>query len=209
MRGFALVLALTISAPAAALPDKLPPIDQCSADAGFSAFLAELKRVTAARDKDAFLALLSDDVTVDFGGGSGREDFTKSWSFDPREHGNLWDLLATMLKMGCARADETRTIPSLIEQVGSDDNDLFDSRLVLPGATLFAEPGNISTARPVAPWTVVEAVNTGGDLWTGVRLPDGRKGWISDDALYEPLGYRMVIEKRRGKWAITAFVAGD
>jgi hypothetical protein len=55
----------------------------------------------------------------------------------------------------------------------------------------------------------VTAIKTGGDMWTGVRLPDGRKGWISDDDLYEPLGYRMTIERRAGEWAITAFVAGD
>ena len=209
MRAVALVLALLVPAPVTARPTTLPPIDQCSKDADFATFLGELKRMTAARDRDAFLALLSDDVTVDFGGGGGREDFAKAWSFDPGEHGNVWDLLAKIIKMGCARVNEIRVIPSLIEQVDSDDEAVFDSRLVLPGAKLFREPGKSATASAVAPWAVVTVINTGGDLWTGVRLPDGLKGWISDDDLYEPLGYRMTIEKRAGKWAITAFVAGD
>ena len=209
MRALALTLALLVSAPAAALPDRLPPIDQCSGDAGFSEFQAELKRVTATRNKDAFLALLADDVTVDFGGGSGRGEFAKIWSFDPGEHDNLWQWLDRMIAMGCARVNDVRVIPSLIEQIDSQDEGWLVSRLVLPGAQLFREPGDGSTANPVSSWTVVEATNTSGDLWTGVRLPDGRKGWVSDDALYEPLGYRMVIERRGLKWAITAFVAGD
>ena len=209
MRAFALVLTLMVSAPAAAFPDRLPPIDQCSADAGFTAFLAELKRVTAARDKNAFLALLADDVTVDFGGGSGRAALAIAWSFDPGEHGNLWEWLDRMLGMGCARVDGARVIPSLIEQVDTEDDDVFDMRLILPGAKLFREPGNEATASDVPSWTVVEAANTGGDLWTGVILPDGRKGWIADEDLYEPLSYRMTIEKRGTEWMITAFVAGD
>lgn len=46
-------------------------------------------------------------------------------------------------------------------------------------------------------------------MQTKVKLADGREGWIADDELYEPVGYRMVVEKLRGKWMITAFVAGD
>jgi hypothetical protein len=209
VRAIALVLALLVSTPAATRPSTLPPIDQCSKDADFAAFLGELKRVTVARDRNAFLALLSDDVTVDFGGGSGRDAFAKSWSFDPGEHGNIWEWLDRMLGMGCARVDGARVIPSLIEQVDTEDGNAFDMRLVLPGAKLFREPANEGTASDVPAWTVVDAINTGGDMWTGVRLADGRKGWISDDDLYEPLGYRMTIEKRGSKWMITAFVAGD
>ena len=209
MRAVALFLTLLVSTPATARPTTLPPIDQCSKDADFAAFIGELKRVTAARDRNAFLGLLADDVTVDFGGVSGREDFAKVWSFDPGEHGNVWEWLDRMLGMGCARVDGARVVPSLIEQVNTEDDGLFDMRLALPGAELFREPGNAATARTIPPWTLVEAINTGGDMWTGVRLADGRRGWISDDNLYEPLGYRITIEKRGPKWMITAFVAGD
>jgi hypothetical protein len=58
-------------------------------------------------------------------------------------------------------------------------------------------------------WDVVTATNNIGDVQTGVRLADGREGWMSDTDLYSPLGYRMVVEKRDGKWMITALVAGD
>ena len=97
MRAVALFLTLLVSTPATARPTTLPPIDQCSKDADFAAFIGELKRVTAARDRNAFLGLLADDVTVDFGGVSGREDFAKVWSFDPGEHGNVWEWLDRML----------------------------------------------------------------------------------------------------------------
>ena len=206
-----LLLALALAAtPAAAAPHRIPPVDQCAKDKGFAAFRAELKGVVARRDREAFLALISPDIEVDFGGSKGRDAFARQWSFDTGEYGNLWTLLDRMLGMGCALTSGMRVIPSLIEQVDTAaDQEYFDRRLVLPGALLFKEPGNRSTATRIAPWMIVTATDSGGDLWTRVRLPDGRTGLMSDDDLYEPLGYRMMIEKRDGKWKITAFVAGD
>jgi hypothetical protein len=206
----ALLAALLAASPARALPPRLPPIDQCSSDASFVKFRKALEQAAARHDRVAFLAMLSPDVVVNFGGASGRDAFASEWSFDPSEYGNVWDLLETMLKMGCARSGGSRVIPSLLIQLEPfADEDLFDRRLLLPGARLFKEPGQQGSASETVPWSVARAINTGGDLWTGVRLVDGRDGWISDDELYEPLGYRMTIDKRKGKWIITAFVAGD
>jgi hypothetical protein len=202
--------ALLIAAPATALPPKLPPVDQCTRDPGLAAFRTRLKLVTARRDRAGLLRLLSPDVLVNFGGSSGRDAFAAQWSFEPGEYGNVWDQLRTMLAMGCARSAAARIIPSLIVQLEPyDDEDLFAIRLVLPGARLFHITGEEKTAVPVEAWSVVTATNTAGDLWTGVKLAGGREGFIADDRLYEPIGYRMVIEKRAGKWTVTAFVAGD
>ena len=203
-------LVVAAAAPAAALPRTLPPVDQCKSDAGFVQFRNRLRLIASKKDRAGFLALLAPDVLVDFGGATGRDEFAKRWSFDPTEYGNVWDLLETMLKLGCTNSNEVRLIPSLSDQLGDQGADeAFEMRLVLPGAKLFREPGNDRTAKPVAPWTLGMATDSGGDLWTGIRLPDGRTGYISDDDLYEPLGYRMTIEKTAGKWEITTFIAGD
>lgn len=212
MRRSALALAaiLIAAAPVNALPRKLPPVDQCAKDPSFVKFRAALKQAVANKDREAFLKMLSPTVLVDFGGGSGREAFAKQWSFDPDEYGNIWDQLETMLRMGCARADGARVIPSLIEQLDTfADDDWIDAVLILPGAKLYKETGVESPNPSTVPWTVAPVTSRAGDLVTGVRLPDGREGYISDQDLYEPLGYRMVIEKREGKWLITSFVAGD
>ena len=44
---------------------------------------------------------------------------------------------------------------------------------------------------------------------TKVRLKDGREGWLWAKEVRSPIDYRATIEKRKGKWMITAFVAGD
>ncbi|HEX6742308.1 MAG TPA: hypothetical protein VF079_11015 [Sphingomicrobium sp.] len=201
------MLLLALALGAAALPAKLPPVDQCRSDASFTKFRQSLTHIVAKKDRAGFLALLAPDVLVDFGGGTGRKAFEEEWKFDPAEYGNLWDQLGIMLKMGCARDGGSRIIPSLPMQVEQD----FDEEwvVVLPGAKLYREAG-IESAKPTTePWAVATVTSRAGDTLTGVRLRDGREGFIADDRLYEPLGYRMIVEQRGGKWRITAFVAGD
>jgi hypothetical protein len=205
-----LALLLAANGPATALPSRLLPIDQCTADRSFAAFRRGLKTAVAKRDRNRLLALMAPDVLVDFGGAKGREEFAKAWEFDPREPDNIWSQLERMLKLGCARSDSARIIPSLgVQFEGARDEDLVDSRLILPGAKLYREIGVESASPKTLPWTLAKATDTAGDFLTGVKLPDGREGFIPDGDLYEPLGYRMMVERRSGRWLITAFVAGD
>ena len=203
------MLALATLLLAAALPAKLPPVDQCR-DAPFAPFRKRLTQIVARHDRKGLLALLDPNVMIGFDGQRGRDQFARRWSFDPAEYGNVWDQLRTMLKLGCTNGNGVRLIPSLSDQLndyGADE--VSELRLILPGAKLFKEPANQRTATPVAPWSLATATESPGDLWTGVRLADGRDGFVPDDRVYEPLGYRMTIEKRGRTWRITAFVAGD
>jgi len=203
----ALALLPLITSPAAAFPVRLPPIDQCKGDASFSNLLAGLKRTVAKKDRAALLALLAPDVLVNFGGGTGPKAFEEEWKFDPHEPGNVWDQLETMLRMGCAKDGGSRIIPSLSMQVEQDV--AMEWVVILPGAKLYKAVGELSGKPQTIPWTVATVTSRASDKMTGVRLPDGREGYIPDDLVYEPIGYRMIIEKHRGKWMITAFVAGD
>ena len=81
--------------------------------------------------------------------------------------------------------------------------------VVSPGAKLRGSP---EPRRPRPRDPVVgcgDSSRPGRDSQTKVRLADGREGYMHDDELYSPLNYRMVVEKLRGKWMITAFIAGD
>jgi hypothetical protein len=206
----AILALLALAGPPHAFPPTLPPVEQCAQDRGFATFRAQLRRSVSNRDRKALLSLLAPDVLVNFGGASGRDAFADEWSFDPTELGNVWSQLETMLHLGCARSEKARVIPSMSMQVESDgDGDWFDQVVILPGARLYKETGTESANPATVPWTLALVTSRAGDLVTGVRLPDGREGYISDQLVYSPLDYRMVIEKRAGRWTITAFVGGD
>jgi hypothetical protein len=115
--------------------------------------------------------------------------------------------------MGCTRAGEKRIIPSAPAQLKHYYPEGIEKKvLVLPGADLIkdTDDSNSIVEGRVLKWDVATITSNAGDIWTGVRLPDGRSGWIVDADLYS-LEYadRMTIEKRDGQWVITAFGVGE
>jgi hypothetical protein len=122
---------------------------------------------------------------------------------------DYWQRLRMFLRMGCVRSGEARIMPSAPHQLRAVDPDRLKGRfLALPGADLLktTEDANSVVDGPVLKWDIVTATNIAGHIWTGVRLRDGRSGWIIDADLYS-LEYpsRITIEKRDGQWVITKF----
>jgi hypothetical protein len=154
--------------------------------------------------------MLSPHVIVDFGGGKGAKAFVQQWSFeDSDDPDGIWAVLGRMLSLGCARDGHARVIPSFMVQLDPYPDAREEFALVLPGAKLYEEAGVESAWPKTEPYTIATITSRAGDIFDGVRLPDGRTGLIDDHQLYDPLGYRIVVEKLRGKWMITAFIAGD
>lgn len=208
---FALAAALSFAAPAEAAQRKLPPVDQCK-DAGLAVFRQQLVRAVTRRDREALLRLLAPDVLVNFGGDKGRVAFARQWELERPARSGLWRELETVLGLGCARVGKARVMPSLAGQFSPEaDQDMFEKMIVTSAAARLrkSRSKDSGTAR-VLGWDVVTVLEAPGDgEQIKVRLADGREGWLSRTQLRSPLDYRLVAEKRQGKWMITAFVAGD
>jgi hypothetical protein len=206
----AVVLALAALALAAsATPTRLPPVEQCDADPSFVQFRAELLSVIGRKDEKALMGLVADDVLVDFGGGNDKKAFAATWGFGRAQPSNLWEKLGEALRLGCAPAAEALVSPSLIAQF-PDDLDGYETLVALPGTQLRTKPDDAAASVAVLDWDVLTVVDPV-DLapWSGVRLADGRKGFVRGDQVRSPIDYRAIFEKRGGKWLLTAFVAGD
>ena len=117
-----------------------------------------------------------------------------------------------MLALGCARVGTARILPSLAGQFNPEtDNDPFEKMVIVaPAAQLRKSRAGTATVGAPLAWEVVTAVEAPGDgSQIKVRLPDNREGWMAREQLRSPLDYRLAVEKRGGRWLITAFVAGD
>ncbi len=207
MKAVLALAALALAVPTA--PSRLPPIEQCGADPSFVQFRAKLDDAIARKDEAALLGLIADDVMVDLGGGNDKKVFAATWGFGQAQPSNLWDELGEALRLGCAPAAEALVSPSLIVQF-PDDLDAFETLVALPGTKLRAKPDDAAPVVATLDWhvlTVVESVDVA--PWSGVRLADGRKGYVRGDQVRSPIDYRASFEKRKGKWLMTAFVAGD
>ena len=205
-----MLTALLMALAAAGAPLKLPPVDQCSRDAGFKAFHSSLKQAVAKRDQAAFMKLVASDVLVNFGGDKGHASFVKQWEIGSAKS-ELWRQFDAILPLGCARVESARVIPSLAGQFDSDqDDDVFELAVVVgPSAKLRKALAKNSPAIATLSWDVVRPLSNEGETQTRVRLKDGREGWLWAKEVRSPIDYRATIEKRKGKWMITAFVAGD
>lgn len=209
LRSLLLALGLLFfSSPAVAATTKLAPVDQCASATGFGQFRDRLNAAAKNRDGKALLRLLAADVLINFGGETGRKAFASQWDIHSAAS-ELWFELERILRLGCAKSGDALVMPSLTVQWDPME-DAYDKMIVASSAAdLLASPEWGSPPIATLGWDVVTLLESPSDIHSRVRLPDGREGWMSDADLYSPLGYRMVIEKRGGKWMITAFVAGD
>lgn len=198
---------------ATATPIRLPPVEQCSDDRGFTQVRQKLEKSVAARDLDGLISLMSADVRVTFGGRYGREGFLQHWTSVPKERGRLWRELDRALRLGCAEAvsgegTTYRAIPAMF--ITGDDLDGFSTWVALPGSVLRARPAPGAKAiMRLPPWTVLDDVEHDGGSWIQARTPKGRRGYVRTSEARSLLDYRIIFGRRDGEWRITAFVAGD
>lgn len=198
--------ALLAPAPPTPLPRKLPPVEQCGNDPQFKAFRAKLTKAVDTANREALLALLAPDVQADFGGGQGPAQIAEQIDNAGDE---LWMYYKEVIHLGCAVSGTARVIPSLVVQLEPwSDEELGYIAVALPGVSLRVTPDNDSRVVTTLKWDVVTLI-PGNDFQTEVVLPDGRKGFLFDSEFTSATGYRFWIEKRDGKWMVTALIAGD
>ena len=202
-----IVLAALLAQPEA-IPERLPPVESCSTEAGFGAFRARLKDVVASKDDQGLLAMLSDDVEVNFGGDQGPALFAANWKFDEPGESHVWPELEEALSQGCTQSGDALVAPSFVANF-PHALDAFETVILPPGTVLRGGKRDDTPALGAMDWHLASVTDDKDESWIAIRLVDGRRGFVRRDQTINPLDYRLVFEKRDGEWMITAFVAGD
>jgi hypothetical protein len=203
-----LALAAALVLAAADPPARLPPVDECLADAGFVQFRGDLRRTVAGRNERRLLAIVADDIHASLGGHVGKKDFIHLWGLGKGGGSRVWAELDEALRLGCTMRDGLATVPSMEDQIG--DRDAFETRIALPGATLRDRPGAKGKALARLDWHVLTLRGPwDGGRWLHVRLDDGRTGYIYEPMARSPIDYRAWFRKRAGRWVMEGFLAGD
>lgn len=189
-------------------------------------FDAELRKVVSARDLPHFLDLLSDDVTVSFGGESGKTAFTKQWRLDTSAgRDSLWRYLDQMLELGgwnvagqlSADPAERLEYPWFFS-AWPDEADPLDAFVAATDTELRSSPSaSAPVVAKVSRFAVLrrpsgeEGRTTGstGRGWIAVSVPCGKHGYVLEESVLPVLGTRLIAAKRPDGWRIEAIVAGD
>lgn len=186
------------------------PRSDCGGLDGEHAFRVQLARIAEGRDKAALLALTSDNIKLDFGGGAGRASLDSLLSSD--EAGNLWRALDELLPLGCAaQGGESLVIPWFFAQdLGVDDP--IDAYVVTGQNVAFFETASgIPEEIDRLSWEAVELIMEDDNFpdMKLVRRSNGMEGFIENTNLRRSIDYRVVADKSDSGWKITAFIAGD
>ena len=182
---------------------RLPPGDESKLDAGFAAFLGNLRAVARSRDATALQKLCAVDVITGIDATSGPAELAK------KMQAGGWVQLETVLKFGAARYEKGFALPYLFAKFPDDLEATEHVVTIRAGAVLRAEGRagaalvcpldfdilKVDDARPVNGWV------------RAARL-DGPKGWVSESDIRSTGAERIFIERISGAWKITAWASG-
>jgi len=207
----ALLAALAaMTLPATARADKLPPRDECAADASFTTFRTTLKGIVARKDAKALLALTTPDIEYSLDPGiPGRTGFAKEWDLIHPASSNLWTELDLALSLGCALDPGEASIPHMYARLPQSRDTFATTMPSRPRVNLRASPNTDSPVVALLDWDILTVIDEKDSAWTHVKTDEGKEGYVRADFLRNPLAYRAIFRKRDGKWMMAIFINGD
>lgn len=192
---------------------RFAPRDECGDVAGAAEFRAQLEAAVEARDADALAALASEDILLDFGGGSGRSLLRQRLS-DP--DCQLWSELEKLLPLGCAPSGEGGiTLPwHFAQDFGAIDP--YSTYIALGSKVpLYVKAEGDAVVRYLdwEPVTLAAFLEESDASEEGPRseviLPDKERGFVERRQLRSLIDYRILAGPTERGWRMRVFIAGD
>lgn len=194
------------------------PVDEGKQDKSFSAFRAKLIEAVKKRDKKYLLSVLDPNIKASFGGDDGIEDFKKMWKFDSPKS-KLWDELRVVLSNGGGFHDKDTFAAPYSFKSFPNDLDAFEHQVIFGNnVNLRANPDSSAKVISQLSYNIVKvdyknSVSDGKPeptySWLKVETLGGKKGFVSAEFVRSSIDYRAIFVKEKGKWKMSAFVAGD
>ena len=191
----------------------LAPRNECARVQPLAKFEIQLRAAVAARDADALLALVDDDILLDFGGGSGKIELRSRLSSPDYR---LWDELGAVLRLGCgltrdAEGGASATWPWYFSK-DMTRLDAFEAFIVTgDNVRLRSAPSLTAPVIGSVSWDFVRMAEypEEGAQFAPIETSDGRKGYMASHFLRSLVDYRLLADRDGDSWRLTVFVAGD
>lgn len=188
------------------LADRLKPVDEALRDPSLKVWRRELAWAVASKNVERLAPYFAPDARVGFGGQTGWPGVMEVYR--PQERtSRLWRDLAKIVRLGGQFSGETFWAPYVYSAWNSDGDAYTHAAIITPNEPLRAKPSPKAPVLRRLSYDIVK-VNREGQRWTQVTLA-GKSGWVRNEALWSQLDTRIAIERRDGRWLITAIVEGD
>lgn len=206
-------------------------VDETSQSPEFAQFFAQLKKAVRDRDAQFIRSIVTDQTKFSFG-----EHRSINYLNPENPNSPFWSHLEKALALGCTQETMFFSCPTTfrqfddaIENAPDTQKDVpYESSIIVVGkdVNVRSQPDTNSTAIAALTNEIVrfdsdtfqnaseQARTTTFDVnnlqgWTPVILPNNKRGFVSNQYAYSPLGYRALFAKENGKWMMQAFVTGD
>lgn len=217
-----MLVLLSIAAPVPQEPPpasrryQLFPVDDGSKDTSFLQFRERLLKALKERDVNFVISVLDPAIRCSLGGGDGGpQEFRDYWKLQAPGTSELWRELTTVLSMGgkLDRLDDHLqfTAPYTFSHY-PQHFDAFESLAIIrPRVNLRARPNLTSPVVTALDYDVVHTVDNWRPevVWTRVRTPEGRTGYVMSRYLRSAIDYRAMFSNAGGRWRMTMLIAGD
>ncbi len=203
---------------------RYPPRNEVNKDSSLKVFVDTLKAVVARKDAPALLKLLSPAVQVSFDGNMNTIKGFKEMYAPVYPSSSVWKNLQTVIALGGVWGDKKKGLFIFPYASQMDIKEDYCNgcasclTIIAPDANVRAKPDRLSASVGQLNYDVVKVIeepvskNMGGssDNWVYIQTFDGKiTGWIRNDLSWDICDYRLMLEKKKGKWQIAAFLAGD
>jgi hypothetical protein len=224
---FLLIVVAVASATLFAQERYLKPVDEASQDPSFLAFRTKLIAAVDRKDAAYIYSIVDPKIKNGFGGRDGMAWFKRDWKLANR-NSDFWKKFTAVIKNGGAfTGDWSNKLNSFSAPYSysnwPEDLDSFEFFLVFGSdVNLRKEPK--ATAEVVAKlsYNIVKIDGEGSttkrtgpgefDLvsdWHKVKTLGGKEGFVKAEFVRSSIDYRAGFEKKRGRWIMTFFLAGD
>jgi Bacterial SH3 domain len=191
------------------------PVDEAGKNSSFKIFRDNLLKASKKHDVTYILRIVDANIKNSFGGDDGFKNFKSNWKIE-NPKSVFWDEFITVMSNGGAFYTEassrgTFCAPYPFMKFPSDV-DAFEYAVIFGNnVNLRAEPASDAAIIANLSYNIVkpEFANEAHPNWVKVETLGGKKGYVSAKFVRSSIAYRACFEKLKGKWKMTAFIAGD
>ena len=197
----------------------LRPVDEGAEDASFLTFRNKLIAAVGKKDSRYILSMVDPKIKNGFGGRDGIANFRRDWKLD-RHDSEFWPKFGWVIKNGGSFTGEGNKrrnsfAAPYIYSKWPEDLDAFEYFAITgTDVNLRKAPRTDSEVAGKLSHNLVKIESDVGNdgkvpEWRRVTTLGGQTGYVHRDYIRSSVDYRAGFEKKRGRWVMTFFLAGD
>ena len=192
----------------------IPPRNTVEKNVSANQFVKKLLWIIKIKDLKALMNYIDPQISLNFGGSSGLDDFKKYWGLkkEPKKS-ELWHELEVVLRLGGVMQGKEMVFPYLFVD-WPDGFESYKYEAIIGNRVNFRKKPSIRSKiiRQLNYEVVFSLDNQSPNdkrIWRKIKTYDNKVGYVHKKYIRSAIDYRLFIEKTNKGWKINTMIAGD